>query len=186
MRFEFRPLDRSDFDLLARWLADPAVHRWWHHEFSAEALERDFGPTVDGTEPTVTDIVLLAESDTVPIRAIGLIQSYALSDHPDDLEELSAVMVVPPDTGSLDYLIGEADCRGRGVGRAMISAYVDRAWMLHPSIRSLIVPVVAANVASWMALTRAGFTKRGEVDLEPDNPVDEPLHVIMGLDRPPS
>ena len=91
-----------------------------------------------------------------------------------------------PTPAVIDYLIGEADCRGRGVGRAMIAAYVDRAWTLHPSIRSLIVPVVAANAASWMALTRAGFTMLGEGNLEPDNPVDEPLHVIMGLDRPPS
>ncbi|MDH4279632.1 MAG: acetyltransferase [Acidimicrobiia bacterium] len=186
MRFEFRPLARSDFDLLARWLAEPVVHRWWQHEFTAEALERDFGSTVDGTEPTATDVVLLAESGTAPIRPIGLIQSYALSDYPDYVEELTAVMVVPPDAGSLDYLIGEADYRGRGVGRAMIAAYVDRAWTLHPLVRSLIVPVVAANVASWMALTRAGFTMLGEGNLEPENPVDEPLHVIMGLDRRPS
>jgi aminoglycoside 6'-N-acetyltransferase len=36
---------------LARWLAEPHVHRWWTHEFSPEALERDFGDVIDGEEP---------------------------------------------------------------------------------------------------------------------------------------
>ncbi len=184
MRFEFRPLQRSDFDLLARWLAEPEVHRWWHHEFTAAAVERDFGPAVDGTDPTSVSLVLLADDDSPSARAIGLIQSYVLSDHPEDVEQLSAVMVVPPHAGSIDYFIGEAGCRGRGVGRAMIAAYVDRLWAIHPSVGTLVVPVVAANVGSWKCLAGAGFTQLGEVDLEPDNPIDDPLHVIMGLDRP--
>lgn len=184
MGFEFRPLRRSDFDLLARWLADPVVHRWWHHEFTAAAVERDFGPAVDGADPTDMSLVLLAGDTSASARPIGLIQSYVLSDHPEDLEQLSNVMAVPPHAGSIDYFIGEPDCRGRGVGRAMIADYVDRLWALHPSIGTLIVPVVAANVGSWRSLAGAGFVKLGEVDLEPDNPIDDPLHVIMGLDRP--
>ena len=49
---EFRPLERTDFDLLAAWLAEPLVARWWNHETSPEALERDFGPTIDGNDAT--------------------------------------------------------------------------------------------------------------------------------------
>lgn len=102
MKPEFRPLTRSDFDLLAGWLADPEVHRWWHHEFTPEALERDFGPAIDGTDPGAIHLVLLSEGGHPP-RPVGVIQSYALSDHPDYVEELSAVMVVPADSGSIDY-----------------------------------------------------------------------------------
>ena len=29
---ELRPLQRADFPLLARWLAEPLVARWWAHE----------------------------------------------------------------------------------------------------------------------------------------------------------
>ncbi|MDH3300108.1 MAG: acetyltransferase [Acidimicrobiia bacterium] len=184
MRFEFRPLGRSDFDLVIRWLADPEVHRWWHHEFTAEAVERDFGPAVDGTDPTDMHLVLTAERDGLRAEPIGLVQSYSFADHPGDEQELAAVIDVPPGTGSIDYLIGEADNRGRGVGTAMIRAYVDRIWVTKPSIDVLIVPVVAANVASWKALAGAGFTRLRQANLEPDNPIDDPLHVIMGLDRP--
>ncbi|MGR7002120.1 GNAT family N-acetyltransferase [Yinghuangia aomiensis] len=46
------------------------------------------------------------------------------------------------------------------------------------------VPVGAANRRSWRALEKAGFTRAGECDLEPDNPIDEPLHYVYRLDRP--
>lgn len=185
MRFEFRSLARSDFDLLARWLSDPEVHRWWYHEFTPEALERDFGPAVDGNEPAAMYLaVLVGDGPGELRRPIGLIQSYRFSDHPEDLAEMSSVMDVPGDAGSIDYLIGEPDCRGRGLGRAMIAGYVERFWTEYPSINSLIVPVVAANVGSWKALAGAGFVQLGEGDLEPDNPIDDPSHLIMGLDRP--
>jgi hypothetical protein len=39
-----RPLQRSRFALLARWLAEPLVARWCNHETSAAAIEREFGP----------------------------------------------------------------------------------------------------------------------------------------------
>ena len=48
-RITFRRLTRDDFGLLARWLAEPHVHRWWFHD--PAAVERDFGPVADGTEP---------------------------------------------------------------------------------------------------------------------------------------
>ena len=41
-----RPLQRSRFALLARWLAEPLVARWWNHKTSAAAIEREFGPSV--------------------------------------------------------------------------------------------------------------------------------------------
>ncbi len=184
MGLSFRPVARSDFDLLARWLADPLVRRWWNHEYTVEALERDFGATIDGNEPGDLDLALLADGSDGMARPVGLIQSYLLHDFPTYVEELSTVMEIRPGDGSIDYLVGEPDCRGRGVGRAMIAAYIDRVWLRFPALTQLVVPVSAANVASWKALAGAGFHKLGEGDLEPDNPIDDPRHIIMGIDRP--
>jgi aminoglycoside 6'-N-acetyltransferase len=44
--FTFRRVTRDDFGLLASWLAQSYVHEWWAHEYSPEAVERDFGPGV--------------------------------------------------------------------------------------------------------------------------------------------
>ncbi|HPF80261.1 GNAT family N-acetyltransferase, partial [Nostocoides australiense] len=49
--WSFRRVTREDFPLVASWLAQPEVHRWWQHEWSAAAVERDFGSSVDGAEP---------------------------------------------------------------------------------------------------------------------------------------
>nr|WP_238590045.1 acetyltransferase [Pseudonocardia sp. AL041005-10] len=43
-----RPLVRADLAVLRRWLAAPHVHRWWFHETTDEALERDFGAGLRG------------------------------------------------------------------------------------------------------------------------------------------
>lgn len=175
----FRPLDRDDFELLATWLARPHVHRWWNHEFTPAALERDFGGALDGDEPTDLLVVLLDD------RPIGLAQWYRMDAYPEYVDELEPLVELPEGSASIDYLIGEPDLVGRGVGTAMLRALTDRIWTAAPCVTCLIVPVSTANVASWTALLRAGFRLVAQGDLEPDNPIDDPVHEILRLDRPP-
>ena len=175
---ELRPLQRADFPLLARWLGEPLVARWWNHETTPEAVERDFGPCVDGTEPT--DVYLgLADG-----RPIGLVQVYALSSYAEDVEELAAVCDIPPGALSIDYLVGEPSARGRGLGAGLIAAAVARGFADHPDARHVLVPVALGNEASWRALRRAGATWYAEGELTPDNPVDPRNHVIHRFVRP--
>lgn len=174
----FRPLRRDDFGLLARWLAEPAVARWWNHEFTAEAIERDFGPSVDGRDPAEMFLALTQE------RPFGFIQRYRIDNEPRYSEELSRVCTVPAEALSIDYFVGEPDMRGRGLGAGLIAAMVARTWADHPDAGTIIVPVAAGNAASWRALERAGFTRIGEGELEPDNPIDPPDHVIYAIRRP--
>ncbi|HEX7099372.1 MAG TPA: GNAT family N-acetyltransferase [Acidimicrobiia bacterium] len=175
---DFRPLTRADFSILARWLAQPHVARWWNHEYTMEAVERDFGPSVDGTDPTGMYLVLLDD------RPIGLIQCSRFADFPEYREEIGEIADVPDGAATIDYLIGEADLTGRGLGTAMIAAFVERLWKTDPSVTSLLVAVNSANVASWRALLGAGFVRVDRGDLEPDNPIDDSLHEILRLDRP--
>ena len=97
----FVRLCRGDFALLTTWLTEPLVARWWNHETSASALERDYGAVVDGSEPTS---VLIAELEG---RPFGLIQHYPVAAYPDYLAELAGVCEVPEGAVSVDYLIGE-------------------------------------------------------------------------------
>jgi aminoglycoside 6'-N-acetyltransferase len=48
----------------------------------------------------------------------------------------------------------------------------------------VIIPVAAGNRRSWRALEKAGFQRVAEGALEPDNPIDPPLHYIQRIDRP--
>ena len=175
---ELRPLRREDFPLLSRWLAEPLVARWWNDDSSPDAVEADFGPVVDGEDPTA---VYLAEHQG---RAFGLVQVFRFDDEPEYLAELATVCLVPGNALSIDYLVGEPDARGRGLGTAMIAAAVARGFADHPDAGEVLVPVAAANEASWRALERAGGTRYAVGELEPDNPVDSRDHVVHRFLRP--
>lgn len=173
----FRRVTREDFPLLQRWLSQPHVARWWNHEFSPEAIERDFGPAADGEEPAEDHLVLV---DGEPI---GLIQFAQFDDYPEYIEEMEPVMAMPPGAASIDYLIGEPHLAGRGLGTTMIRAFTESIWQ-RPEVTCVIVPVNSANTASWRALLAAGYRLVARGDLEPDNPVDPPQHEILRIDRP--
>jgi aminoglycoside 6'-N-acetyltransferase len=175
---DWRPLVRDDLPLLGRWLAEPGVARWWNHETSPEAVERDFGPSVRGEEPGEDLVLLLAG------RPVGLVQRSRICDYAEDLVELSAVVDVPDDAYSLDYLLGEPALRGRGLGSRFLAWAVERTWQDHPDAGCILVPVVAANEASWRALEKAGLRRVATGELTPENPVDDPLHHVYRADRP--
>lgn len=177
-RLTWRPLAAADLPRLAEWLADPAVARWWNHDSTAAGVDRDFGPSVRGEEAG-EDLVISLDD-----RPIGLLQRSVISDYPEDLDEFGSIVDVPPGAVELDYLIGAADLRGRGLGSTMIAALVQDTWSVHPGAPAVLVAVVAANTASWRALEKAGLHRIAEGPMTPDNPVDDPLHFIYRIDRP--
>ena len=175
----FRRLTRDDFPLLAGWLAEPHVARWWNHDVDAGALERDFGASADGAEPNEDWLVLLAG------RPVGLIQYSRYDDYPEYRDELAPYVEVPTGAASIDYLLGDPSLTGQGLGTSMIEEFVERIWATAPDVPCVIVPVHARNVASWRALRSAGFHLVASGELEPDNPIDDRRHEILRIDRPP-
>ncbi len=175
---DFRRVGRADFPLLARWLAAPPVARWWNHEWTPEAVERDFGPSADGLEPNEDWLALL---EGVPV---GLVQRSLVAAYRENLDDFSSLVPVPGHAVTLDYLVGDPAGHGRGLGSSMIAAMVTRTWADLPLAPCILVAVVAANAASWRALEKAGFTRVASGNLEPDNPVDDPLHHVYRVDRP--
>ena len=94
----YQPLTREHFPLLAHWLAEPLVARWWHHETSPAAVERDFGPSIDGAD--VTELFLVA----LLSRPIGLVQRYPIAAYPEYVDEFASVCPLPAGALSIDYL----------------------------------------------------------------------------------
>ncbi len=176
--FTWRRLREDDFPLLGRWLAQPHVARWWNHETSPEAVRRDFGPATRGEDPSEDLLVFL---DGAPL---GLVQRAWLADFPEYLAELAAITPVPAGAMTIDYLVGEPQRTGRGLGSRMIRAVVEATWTERPAAACVLVPVCAANRRSWRALERAGLRRVAEGELEPDNPVDGPAHYLYRIDRP--
>jgi len=127
MTIAFRPLEQRDLAMLAGWLAQPHVARWWHHETTPEAVERDFGRSVRGDEPG-EDLVVLV--DDAPV---GLLQRSFLRDYPEYRDELVGAGVEVPDGAvTLDYLIGDPGRTGHGLGARVIAAATRDTWSRHP------------------------------------------------------
>ncbi len=169
----FRPLQRSDFPLLARWLAAPHVAVWWRQAHSISALESEFGPAVDGRDPTE---VLIVEED---VRDVGMVQRYRLDDQPEWQRAVSVGTAPRPAVG-IDYLIGDVSRTGQGLGPRIISSLVDDTWVRHPDASAVIVAVQQANRRSWRALEKASFSRDWSGTLASDDPSDEgPSHLYV-------
>lgn len=174
----FRLLTRDDFALLARWLAEPHVHRWWNHEFTPEAIERDFGPVIDGEEPGK---VYVALEDNNPV---GVMQYCWFADYPEYVEEMNGIYPVGDGAATIDYFIGVLDRVGKGLGSTMIAAFSEYVWRHDVATKHIVVPVHARNEASWRALLKAGYRLVAQGEMEPDNPEDDRAHQVLRLDRP--
>lgn len=150
-RPSFRPIEVDDLPTVHRWLNDPTVVRWWEgDDVSWDAVRRDYGPgrRDDGTEHWIA----LAGG-----RPVGWIQCYPVAAAPEEHEAWAAHGVGEGAAG-IDYLIGEPGDRGRGLGSAMIAAFVDDVvFGRHPGWTQACASPYEANEASWRALARAGF-----------------------------
>ena len=161
----FERLGAGDLPLLATWLARPHVRRWWRQPSDLASVEAEFGPLLDGSDPTEGFIVHLDG------RPIGYLQRELIED---DAETQDAIRTSLGDAGGIgiDYFIGEPDLVGRGIGRTMISRFVHGCFARHPSESRIVVCLQQDNEASWKALEAAGFRRAWAGDIESTHPSD--------------
>lgn len=157
-RFEFRPLELGDLDMLVEWFADPIVARWWNQPAELESVIAKYRPRIEGTgDPTTMWVAMI---DGV---AGGLLQCYRHADYADHDASVGL-----PEAVGIDYLL-VTPTRGRGLGGPMLRSFAEFALGLHPMADVCVATPAQANEASWRALERAGFTRS-----HPCQPPDEP------------
>jgi aminoglycoside 6'-N-acetyltransferase len=173
----FRPMQRADLPLLARWLAAPHVSMWWRQEPSNLAeVEAKYGPCIDGDDPTELFVV------SVAARPVGMIQRYLIADEPEWARVFAGITDVSAAAG-IDYLIGEPDMVGRGVGTATITGFVTKVFRWRP-VDVVVVSVQQANTSSWRALESAGFRRVWAGELDSPDPSDDGPEYVYVIGRP--
>ena len=99
-------------------------------------------------------------------------------------EKLCGVLSVARSGGiGIDYLISEPDCVGRGIGRRLISQFVDASWDRYRSANQVVVALHQDNIASRRALESVGFRRIWSGDLVSSDPSDQGPSFIYVLDR---
>jgi len=176
MTISYRPLRREDFPRLSRWQASPHVARWWRDPADLASVIGEYGPVVDGTDPTE---VFVIELEGEPI---GIIQRYLLADYPAWASVLDL-----RDAVGIDYYLGDPDLIGRGLGSRAIARFARDTLIRYGEAALVVAAPQQGNVASWRALEKAGFARLWAGRLDSDHPSDAgPAYVYaFWRDRPP-
>jgi aminoglycoside 6'-N-acetyltransferase len=157
-----RAMAEDDLVLVARWLHQPHVARWWSEPDADLAA---MGRCLRGEADPGTRLLVV----TAGGRPVGWAQWYRWDD---DAGEAAAMGARPGEVG-LDYAIGEPSATGRGWGRRMIAALVGEVRRELPGAGFLVGPD-ARNRPSRAVLERHGFVL---VAVRPvvTEPTDDPV-----------
>lgn len=173
----FRPLTEEDLPLVARWLREEHVQEWWKDPSAPDGVREKYLPRILGDDPTDV-FVVVADGQNV-----GIIQSYRISDYPGWVKTIAGSGVAFPSAAGIDYLIGERDLVGRGVGSASIHAFTDFVFAAYPDVERIVVTPQAANRASCRVLEKAGYELVWSGLLDSDDPSDSGLAALYVRSR---
>ena len=137
-RISFRPIDRTDFGVMQKWLAPPHAAVWWNEPFDPVSLEARYGPRIDGSEPVH---VYLIQFEGVPI---GWIQWYRRRDFPEYTIQLGA----DDRSAGIDIAPGEGGMTGRGLGPAVIREFGTNYIFANSDLRAIVADPSVSNLRS--------------------------------------
>lgn len=175
MRLAFRPLTTSDLTVLAAWLAQPHVARWWRDPHDLPSVVARYEPCLVGTDPTHLAVLVVDGQES------GMFQSYRLADELDWSATLSRAGIDPTGAAGIDYLIGIESLVDRGIGTQAIRLFSRKAFDRYDDISRIVVTVSAGNTASRRALEKAGYVEIWSGEFDSADPGDQGPQVAYEL-----
>jgi aminoglycoside 6'-N-acetyltransferase len=139
-RYDFRPVTQGDLPMIAGWLAEPHVARWWDDPDTEIAAIEEHIDSIS-VEP------LIVELDG---RPIGYLQSY--DPH---LEDDHPYRDQPFGTLGIDLSIGVPELVGVGHGPAILRQFVDA--LFEEGAPRVVIDPDPANGRAIRAYEKAGF-----------------------------
>src|SRR5437763_1774680 len=149
----FRQLTMGDMRMLHEWLQRPHVAEWWTPTPTLDEVVEDFKEL---TRPAGRDQGYIALRDS---REIGYIQSYVVMGSGDGwwADERD------PGARGIDQFLSDGDQLGRGLGTAMIRAFVDRLFG-DPAVTRVQTDPDPRNLRAIRCYEKSGFERAREVD----------------------
>ena len=174
----FRALTEADFDQLAEWLGSDHVRAWWRDPEAPSKVPERYGPCVRGEVPTEVFVVVSDGDD------VGIIQRYRIEDHPAWFESVAGTGLDPAQAAGIDYLIGDEQAIGRGLGTEMIRDFSDMLFAELGDVALIVVAPHVENAASRRVLEKADYERCWSGLLESDDPADAFEAAIFVMTRP--
>ncbi len=165
----FRRMTYDDLSNLVRWQAAPNANEWFHGTTltPAAAIER-YGPRIEGEVATRMWVVQIDGRD------VGYLQDYRVRDHDE-----YAVKTGQREAVAFDYLIGEPDLVGQGLGTRMIWEFLRDVLVAdYPDAPTFLASPSHRNAVSLRALAKCGFTQGTWIDV-PSGPAGESVTEIV-------
>jgi aminoglycoside 6'-N-acetyltransferase len=167
--------ERSDYELLSRWLSDDRVLEFYEgrdNPLSVEGAREKYGPRSRG-EAAVVSCVLQLEGNP-----IGYLQFYRT----DDFDEWRTLIGLDPDPRrySIDIFIGEPELWDRGLGTRALRSVLAHLFGERDASAVVITPF-AWNERAIRCYEKAGFRKvrlMPQVELHEGKLQDEWLMVV--------
>lgn len=167
-RFTFVRFGEAHAPLMHEWLLRPHVAEWW-----------DGSPSID---EIIAEYVIDRDVDAYVVhldeRPIGFIQSYVAATAGGGWW----IDITDPGVVGIDQFIGEPEILGRGVGTAMVRAFVAELFA-NPAVTAVQVDPRPENVRAIRCYEKVGFRPVRVIET-PDGPA---LYMILERSswRPP-
>jgi RimJ/RimL family protein N-acetyltransferase len=168
-RFVFLPLQEHHLALLHEWLTRPHVAEWWQPTPTVDELKADYMASDCAPADTRAYLATYAE------EPVGFIQCYGVMGSGGGWWETET----DPGARGIDQFLCDAAMLGRGLGRAMISAFIDKLF-IDAAVTVIQTDPSPRNARAIRCYLHAGFSVDGEVQT-PDGPA-----VLMRRSRGPN
>jgi len=141
--------------MLRHWLESPYIREWWGAPETELGKIRDKVAGRDTTRPFIFHV------DGDPL---GYIQSWCVGDEIDNgnTGEAPWLVELPRDAAGVDLFIGEPDRLGKGIGTAVLRAFVSD--LFSRGTPMIVIDPDETNARAVRAYEKAGFTPFGRYD----------------------
>jgi len=149
----FESLTAADFPLIHRWLNDPEVAAWYglgieNHTYPPlDEVVAHYTPHINRETPIHPFMMLVGG------ERIGYIQCYRIGDWP----EYARAIDLDDDAWAIDLYIGKGEMRDRGLGAAILAAFVEQYVFTRSGVTACLINPNPKNARGIRCYEKAGF-----------------------------
>lgn len=158
--YTFRPLERADYPMVRRWLAEPHIGGWWGDgETELRLIDADMA-----TAPVPTDMRIVEYRG----QPFAYVQDY--DAHHFDMPQYKDL---PPKTRAMDTFLGDPAFLGQGHASGYLAQRISELRRHYPMVA---VDPDPANLRAIRTYSRAGLRHRWTTTGEDGDPVNVMTH----------